>query len=283
MVRGSRRAPGKFDDLVDVLKAGAKRLSASDYQVDGELLKLFDKHPRLLRRRMSTTTRDGGGVRMARTLDGVLVVMGIERGDVIQRVAGKVVADRAGLLARFAEAGKMPSFNITVHRAGGTVPIHFTVVDKLLDLPVVEKAVEEWEGPARVPGVSKRRSGTPTLDIEQWVSTDAAGITHVKTEGLRKMLTSPQSIVGRARAIPHLRDGKTVAIKFYVIRRGSPLYQLGFRNGDAVVIDPKVSTTPHNVIANFLKKLMATPVGNVLELDITRRGRPEKLRFKRNP
>jgi general secretion pathway protein C len=89
---------------------------------------------------------------------------------------------------------------------------------------------------------------------------------------VERMLSGESSASApRLRAIPHVRDGRTIGVKLFGVRRDSAFGLLGFQNGDLLLsIDGYDIAVPDQALEAYARLRDATTHGILLE----RRGAP---------
>jgi hypothetical protein len=111
----------------------------------------------------------------------------------------------------------------------------------------------------------------------------AAGITRVddlsyrvKRSTIDRILADPIAASRGVRVVPSIKNGKPNGFKLYAIRPASVYALLGFQNGDTIHrINGHDISTPDKALEVYTRLRDATAI----ELDLSRRGKPVKLRF----
>ncbi len=91
--------------------------------------------------------------------------------------------------------------------------------------------------------ILKQGSSTVILKLEEAVSSDSAsGISSnedgsefsVSEDELTKALSNLPRLLSQARAVPYFRNGKSIGMRLFAIRKGSMYEKLGLKNGDII-------------------------------------------------
>lgn len=57
----------------------------------------------------------------------------------------------------------------------------------------------------------------------------------ISRRAIDRALAGPETLSHRTRILPEVRDGRTVGVRVFGIRRGDVLSSLGFANGDVIL------------------------------------------------
>ena len=91
-----------------------------------------------------------------------------------------------------------------------------------------------------------------------------------------KVLANPMAVAKGARVVPAVKNGKPDGFKLYAIRPSSVYAKLGLQNGDTLQsINGFDLTSADKALEVYTKLREATS----LEVDVTRRGKSEKLKY----
>ena len=128
--------------------------------------------------------------------------------------------------------------------------------------------------PPSAPAVVAGWDGWPAL----------AGITRVDAthytiarDLIDRALTAPSHVVGAARVVPAVSDGRPIGFKLYALRPGSPWVALGLANGDTLRAINGVALTS---VDRALAAYTTLRASDRFELAITRRGQPLTLAYQ---
>ncbi len=91
-----------------------------------------------------------------------------------------------------------------------------------------------------------------------------------------RVLANPMGIAKGARLVPAIKNGKSDGFKLYAIRPNSVYSKLGLQNGDTLQSINNFEMTSLNQALEIYSKLRDA---SSLEVDILRRGKPEKLKY----
>lgn len=91
-----------------------------------------------------------------------------------------------------------------------------------------------------------------------------------------KVLVNPMGVAKGARLVPAVKNGKPDGFKLYAIRPNSLYAKLGLQNGDTLQSINNFELTSVNQALEVYTKLREA---SSLEVDVLRRGKPEKLKY----
>ncbi len=98
----------------------------------------------------------------------------------------------------------------------------------------------------------------------------------VAEEELSKALANLPRLLSQARAVPYFRNGKSIGMRLFAIRRGSLYEKLGMKNGDIIL---SVNDTSVNDPAQALKIFEKLKTERSINLELERNGQSSALRY----
>ena len=91
-----------------------------------------------------------------------------------------------------------------------------------------------------------------------------------------ELLENPMAVAKGARIVPSVKNGKANGFKLYAIRPSSVYAKLGLKNGDTIhAVNGFELTTPDKALEVYSK----VKESNNLEIDVTRRGKSESIKY----
>lgn len=89
-----------------------------------------------------------------------------------------------------------------------------------------------------------------------------------------QMVENPLAVAKGARIVPAMKDGKTNGFKLYAIRPSSIFGKLGLSNGDTITAIGGIELTDVDLVDELYTKLKDLKPGDIVYVDVTRRGKP---------
>lgn len=123
---------------------------------------------------------------------------------------------------------------------------------------------------------SKRDGPISSEELEQGIQKVSDTQYNIEQSLVTKILENQAELMRSARIIPHEKDGRTVGVKLYGIRRSSVLGQLGMKNGDLLRnINGFDMTSPDSALQAYTKLRNAER----LSVAVERRGNPMTIDY----
>lgn len=98
----------------------------------------------------------------------------------------------------------------------------------------------------------------------------------VAEEELSKALANLPRLLSQARAVPYFRNGKSIGMRLFAIRRGSLYEKLGMKNGDIIL---SVNENSVNDPAQALKIFEKLKTERTINVELERNGKANSLRY----
>jgi general secretion pathway protein C len=144
--------------------------------------------------------------------------------------------------------------------------------------PAPPKATEDEDRQAELRKKLRSRRDGPISDeeLEQGVQQVSETQFNIESTLVSKILENQAELMRSARIIPHEKDGRTVGVKLYGIRRDSVLGKLGMKNGDLLRnINGFDMTSPDSALQAYTKLRSAER----LSVAVERRGKPMTIDY----
>ncbi len=276
--------------LEAALRTGVRQVGPDSYEVDEKVLAVA----------AAERPPVGAGAsysRRARVIDpaGLPAALGITRYDTVKAVDDQDLFGSVGLARELARLSgqKAREFTITLVRVKEPLVLRYRVVTDLVMDAELDAAMAAWKAEEdqlhpplpdypTFPAVGGD-AGVPLTSDDVAALLDA-GIKKIDDENyeidrgvIDKLLANPLALSKGARIVPSIKDGRPNGMKLYAIRPSSFYARIGLANGDTVhAINGYDLSSLDRGLEVYTKVRSARSV----DLDITRRGKPVRLRYR---
>jgi type II secretory pathway component PulC len=255
-------------ELLALMRPGIKRIDATHVEIDQTVLRALAAQPIL-----GSDAVGGLGDPLVVYRGGALLeALGLAVFDRIVAVDGNQVGSERALEHAIGRLDTTSGFSIELERGGAPLSIAYTKVTGSFDATALEAALPT--DPAGFGATADADAVAAALD--KGVRKRSDGHYEIKRSVVDKILANPMAAARGARIVPSIKNGTANGFKLYAIRPSSVYARVGFMNGDTVhAINGMEIASADRALEVYSKLRNAKS----LKLEITRRGKPVKLRI----
>jgi hypothetical protein len=137
---------------------------------------------------------------------------------------------------------------------------------------------------ANAPAVEPHAAYADLADaIDQGITKQSETTYEISLGLLDLVLEDPMTVAKGARLVPAMKDGKAEGFKLYAIRPSSVFAKLGFNNGDTLQVLGGQSLTDANSALEAFEKVRSLKAGDVITVQIARRGKTLQMAYTMRP
>ncbi len=210
--------------------------------------------------------------------------LGLQNGDLLRSINGKLIADPKAALEVFEEAKHAPKAVLTLVRGGQEVERTVELDHRpLREGECQPPPASTASAPAATPAPGAAQPALADAEILRRILKDIAckGNHCVLKNGVTDRVLENQALLLRScRVVPMMTDGKVTGLKLFAIRPGSLFHVLGLRNGDLLkTVGGYDLTSPETALEAYVALRKMSKVEVVVE----RAGQPLALTYKVEP
>lgn len=154
--------------------------------------------------------------------------LGLKNGDILTAANGVPLVDISGALQIIEREKEISSLEVVLERNAREITLKYQWKGDFLTRTQVVAA-----GVVSSKVVSSNVTSSPPTPLPQSPESKEAITPELLTkERLKSELENAPRLISQARGVPYFRNGKTVGMRLFAIRRGSVWEQIGLMNGD---------------------------------------------------
>lgn len=254
-------------ELVALMKPGIKMIDATHVDIDEAVLRALAAHRALP---SDASGRLGDPVVVYRG-GSLLEALGLAVFDRIVSVDGNAIDSERDLERALGQLATSARFAIELERNGAPMTIEYNAVTGSFDATSLDASLPPGYDPN-----AQANADALAAAIDKGVRKRSDTHYELQRSVVDMILANPMAAAKGARIVPSIKNGQPNGFKMYAIRPSSIYAKIGFANGDTVhSINGMAIDSADKALEVYTKVRSAKSI----KLDITRRGKPIKLRI----